>query len=67
MIVDRYDPMNLFDMVPKLELEFEPELVRGVCGGWVRGYVWMIIRSAHALEKSAPNFGGSGSSDAPQE
>ena len=27
MIVDRYDPMNLFEMVPKLELEFEPELV----------------------------------------
>src|SRR5215218_7002430 len=27
MIVDRYDPMNLFEMVPKLELQFEPELV----------------------------------------
>ena len=27
MIVDRYDPMNLFEIVPKLELEFEPELV----------------------------------------
>src|SRR5215218_5496894 len=27
MIVDRYDPMNLFEMGPKLELEFEPELV----------------------------------------
>jgi transposase, IS5 family len=27
MIVDRYDPMNLFEMVPKLELEFELELV----------------------------------------
>src|SRR5215210_4326618 len=26
MIVDRYDPMNLFEMVPKLELQFEPEL-----------------------------------------
>ena len=26
MIVDRYDPMNIFEMVPKLELEFEPEL-----------------------------------------
>ena len=26
MIVDRYDPMNLFEMVPKLELGFEPEL-----------------------------------------
>jgi IS5 family transposase len=25
MIVDRYDPMNLFEMLPKLELE--PELV----------------------------------------
>jgi IS5 family transposase len=26
MIVDRYDPMNLFEMIPKLELQFEPEL-----------------------------------------
>ncbi len=26
MIVDRYDPINLFEMVPKLKLEFEPEL-----------------------------------------
>jgi transposase, IS5 family len=26
MIVDRYDPMNIFEMMPKLELEFEPEL-----------------------------------------
>src|ERR671912_2823915 len=26
MIVDRYDPVNLFKMVPKLKLEFEPEL-----------------------------------------
>ncbi len=26
MIVDRYDPINLFEMVPKLNLEFEPEL-----------------------------------------
>jgi IS5 family transposase len=26
MIVDRYDPVNLFRMVPKLKLEFEPEL-----------------------------------------
>jgi transposase, IS5 family len=26
MIVDRYDPMNLFEMVPKLNLQMEPEL-----------------------------------------
>ena len=26
MIVDRYDPINLFEMVPKLNLQFEPEL-----------------------------------------
>lgn len=26
MITDRYDPMNLFDLVPKLSLEMEPEL-----------------------------------------
>ena len=26
MIVDRHDPINLFEMVPKLKLEFEPEL-----------------------------------------
>ena len=26
MIVDRYDPINLFKMIPKLKLEFEPEL-----------------------------------------
>jgi transposase, IS5 family len=26
MIVDRYDPINLFELVPKLELEFKPEL-----------------------------------------
>jgi len=27
MITDRYDPMNLFELVPKLSLEMEPELV----------------------------------------
>src|SRR6266571_2626925 len=26
MIIDRYDPMQLFDLVPRLELAFEPEL-----------------------------------------
>jgi len=26
MIVDRYDPMNLFELVPKLKLEMDPEL-----------------------------------------
>lgn len=26
MIVDRYDPINLVEMVPKLKLKFEPEL-----------------------------------------
>jgi IS5 family transposase len=26
MIVDRYDPVNLFDLVPKLMADFEPEL-----------------------------------------
>ncbi len=26
MIVERYDPVNLFDFVPKLQAEFEPEL-----------------------------------------
>lgn len=26
MIVDRYDPIDLFEMVPKLNLQFEPEL-----------------------------------------
>jgi transposase, IS5 family len=28
MIVDRYDPINLFELVPKLELQFEPELAQ---------------------------------------
>ena len=28
MIVDRYDPINLFEMVPKLKLEMEPELAQ---------------------------------------
>jgi IS5 family transposase len=28
MIIDRYDPMNLFELVPKLELHFEPELAQ---------------------------------------
>jgi transposase, IS5 family len=28
MIVDRYDPVNLFELVPKLNLQFEPELAR---------------------------------------
>jgi transposase, IS5 family len=28
MIVDRYDPINLFEVVPKLKLEMEPELAR---------------------------------------
>jgi hypothetical protein len=28
MIVDRYEPVNLFEMVPKLQLEKEPELAR---------------------------------------
>jgi transposase, IS5 family len=27
MIVDRYDPINLFELVPKLNLQFEPELI----------------------------------------
>jgi transposase, IS5 family len=26
MIVDRYDPINLFELVPKLNFEMEPEL-----------------------------------------
>src|SRR5918997_919157 len=26
MIVERYDPVNLFDLVPKLVADFEPEL-----------------------------------------
>ena len=26
MIVHRYDPINLFEMIPKLNLQFEPEL-----------------------------------------
>jgi IS5 family transposase len=26
MIIDRYDPVNLFEMIPKLKLEMEPEL-----------------------------------------
>ena len=26
MITDRYDPMNLFELVPKLKLEMEPKL-----------------------------------------
>jgi hypothetical protein len=26
MIVDRYDPVNLFELVPKLNLQFEPQL-----------------------------------------
>jgi hypothetical protein len=28
MIVDRYEPMNLFEIVPKLNLQMEPELVQ---------------------------------------
>src|SRR5215216_7476931 len=28
MIVDRYDPINLFEMIPKLKLEMEPELAQ---------------------------------------
>jgi|SRR5215210_3814769 len=28
MIVDRYDPINLFELVPKLKLPFEPELAQ---------------------------------------
>jgi hypothetical protein len=28
MIFDRYDPINLFELVPKLKLEFEPELAQ---------------------------------------
>jgi len=28
MIVDCYDPMNLFEMVPKLGLEMDPELAQ---------------------------------------
>ena len=28
MIVDRYAPMNLFELVPKLKLEMEPELAQ---------------------------------------
>jgi len=28
MIVDRYDPINLFELIPKLELEMDPELAQ---------------------------------------
>ena len=28
MIVDRHDPVNLFEIVPKLKLQFEPELAQ---------------------------------------
>ena len=28
MIVERYDPINLFELVPKLKLDFEPELAQ---------------------------------------
>jgi transposase, IS5 family len=28
MIVDRYDPINLFELVPKLEVEMDPELAQ---------------------------------------
>ncbi len=28
MIVDRYNPVNLFELVPKLNLEMEPELAQ---------------------------------------
>jgi IS5 family transposase len=28
MIIDRYDPINLFELVPKLNLRFEPELAQ---------------------------------------
>jgi IS5 family transposase len=28
MIVERYEPVNLFEMVPKLNLEMEPELAQ---------------------------------------
>ena len=28
MIVDRYDPINLFELVPKLKLEMDPELTQ---------------------------------------
>ena len=28
MIVNRYHPINLFEMMPKLKLEFEPELAQ---------------------------------------
>jgi transposase, IS5 family len=28
MIIDRYDPINLFELVPKLKLQFEPELAQ---------------------------------------
>ena len=28
MIVDRYDPINLFELVPKLKLEMEPQLAQ---------------------------------------
>jgi IS5 family transposase len=28
MIIDRYEPVNLFEMVSKLNLQFEPELAQ---------------------------------------
>ena len=28
MIVDHYDPINLFEMIPKFNLEMEPELAQ---------------------------------------
>jgi hypothetical protein len=46
MIVDRYDPVNLFEMIPKLKLQFEPELVQldGLLDDDTRGDSYAIPR-----------------------
>jgi hypothetical protein len=55
MIVDRYDPINLFERVPKLNLQFEPELTRldELLDDEV---LFCRMRSSQKVARSAPSF-----------
>ena len=55
MIVNRYDPVNLFEMVPKLKLEMEPVSWQGSISSW---RMMSSLRESEPIFASAtPRFG----------
>jgi hypothetical protein len=58
MIVDRYDPVNLFELVPKLKVEMEPELA-GLDVLLDDDELFSLVR-ADLIQRWIPTRGGSG-------